>query len=119
MERTQHRDRFNGRQSECRRHVRGNAGEPKNLDVKFFAGGFDGFQIRAGIVPKPELERMPHDRFPDLLAMGRKLVANRCANEVGPVGIKALLHQQIDVAEVYITEVDRDLFVSPALSRRR
>ena len=53
---------------------------------------------------------MPHDRFPDLLAMGRKLVADRRANEVGSVGIKALLHQQIDMAEVDVTEVDRDLF---------
>ena len=42
--------------------------------------------------------------------MSQKLVANRRANEVGSVGIKALLHQQIDMAEVYVTEVDRDLF---------
>src|SRR6187551_2961501 len=53
---------------------------------------------------------MPHDRFPHLLAMGRKLVADRRANEVGWVGIKALLHQQIDMAEVDVTEVKCDFF---------
>ena len=85
-------------------------GEPEHLDVKLFTGGFDGLQIRARIVPETELQRMPHDRFPDLLAMGRKLVADRRANEVRAVGIKAFLHQQIDVAEVDVTQVDRDLF---------
>jgi hypothetical protein len=54
-------------------------------------------------MPETKLERMPHDRFPHLLAMGRKLVADRRANEVGSVGIKALLHQQIDIAEVDVT----------------
>src|SRR3990170_1857783 len=106
----EHRDRFNGRQSERRRHVRGNGGEPEHLDVKLFTGSFDGLQIRARIVPETKLQRMPHDRFPDLLAMSRKLIADRRANEVRAVGIKAFLHQQIDVAEVDVTQVDRDLF---------
>ena len=110
MKRTQHRDRFNGRQSERRRHVRGNGGEPEHLDVKLFTGGLDGLQIRARIVPETKLQRMPHDRFPDLLAMSRKLVADRRTDEVRAVGIKAFLHQQIDVAEIDVTEVDCDLF---------
>src|SRR4029077_18585759 len=42
--------------------------------------------------------------------MGRKPVADRGPNEVGAVGIEAFLHQQIDVAEVDVTKVDRDLF---------
>jgi hypothetical protein len=58
---------------------------------------------------------MPHNRFLDFLRMGRKPVADRGANEVGTIGIEAFLHQQIDVAEVDITQVDRDLF--SALSR--
>src|SRR5262245_37042024 len=53
---------------------------------------------------------MPHDRFSNFLSMGRKLVADRRANEVSSVGIKALLHQQIDMAQVDVTEVDCDLF---------
>src|SRR6476659_6271573 len=42
--------------------------------------------------------------------MGRKPVADRGPNEVGAVGIEAFLDQQIDVAEVDVTQVDRDLF---------
>ena len=57
-----------------------------------------------------EFQRMPHNRFPDFLAMGRKLVADRGADEVRAVGVKAFLHQQIDVAEVNVAQVDCDLF---------
>src|SRR5262249_3927381 len=106
---TKHRDRFNGRQSKRGRHVGGNGGEPEHLDVKLFTRGFDGLEIRARIVPETKLQRMPHDRFPDLLAVGRKLVADGRANEVRAVGIKAFLHQQIDMAEVNVTKVDREL----------
>jgi hypothetical protein len=53
---------------------------------------------------------MPYDRFPNLLAMGRELVADRSANKVRAVGIKAFLYEQIDVAEVDVTKVDCDLF---------
>jgi hypothetical protein len=42
--------------------------------------------------------------------MGRKPVADRGPNEVGTVGIEAFLHKQIDVAEVDVTKIDRDLF---------
>ena len=61
-------------------------------------------------MPEAKLERMPHDRFPDLLAMGRELIADRSANKVRAVGIKAFLHQQVDVAEVDVTQIDCDLF---------
>src|SRR5215831_15114189 len=105
-----HRDRFNGRQSKRGRHVGGNGGEPEHLDVKLFTRGFDSLEIRARIVPETKLQRMPHDRFPDLLAMGRKLVADGRANEVRAVEIKAFLHQQIDMAEVNVTQVNGDLF---------
>jgi hypothetical protein len=53
---------------------------------------------------------MPHNRFFDFLSMGRKPVTDRGPNEVGAIGIEALLHQQIDVAEVDVPQVDRDLF---------
>ena len=42
--------------------------------------------------------------------MGREPVADRGPDEVGAVGIKSFLHQEIDVAEVDVAEVDRDLF---------
>ena len=41
MEGAEYRDRFDGRHSKRRRHVRGNGGETEYLDVKLFTGGFD------------------------------------------------------------------------------
>src|SRR4029078_10051380 len=46
----------------------------------------------------------------DLVRMGLKPVADGGANEVGAVRIKAFPHQQIDVAKIHVTEVDRNLF---------
>jgi hypothetical protein len=37
------------------------------------------------------------------------LIADRRADEVRPVGIEAVLHQQIDVTEIDVAEIDRDL----------
>ena len=110
MQGTQHGDRFDGRQGKFRRHIRGYAGKPKHLDVQFLPGRSGRLQIRAREVAETELQRMPHNRFLDFLFMGRKPVADRGPNEVGTVGIEAFLDQQIDVAEVDVTKVDRDLF---------
>src|SRR5262249_23624027 len=48
--------------------------------------------------------------FLDFLPMPRKLVADRRPNEVGTVGIESFLNQQIYMAEVDVTQVDRNLF---------
>ena len=101
---------FDGRRSERRRYVRREAGEPEHLDAQLFTGGLHGLQIRPRVMPQAELERVPHDGLPDLLAMGRKLVADRRADEVGSVGVEAFLDQQIDMTEVDIAEIDGDLF---------
>ena len=38
------------------------------------------------------------------------LIANSRADEICPIGIKALPHQQIDLAKIDVTQVDRDFF---------
>ena len=101
---------FDGLQGKRRRHIGRNAGQADHLDVQLFTSRFDRLQIRAGEMAETELQRMPHDRLLDFLRMGRKPVADRGPDEVGAVRIKALLHKQIDVAEVDVTEIDRDLF---------
>jgi len=53
---------------------------------------------------------VPDDRFLDFLSVGRNPGANSGPNEVGAIGIKAFLHEQIDMAKVDVTQVDRDLF---------
>src|SRR5689334_8892052 len=110
MKGAEHGDRFNGRHSKRSAHIGCEARQPEHLDVKLLAGGFHRLQILARVVPQAELERVPHDGLFDFLAMSRKLVADRRANKVRSVGIKALVDQEIDMAEVDITEVDGDLF---------
>jgi hypothetical protein len=43
--------------------------------------------------------------------VARDLVAYRRADQVGAVGIEALLHQQVDLSQVDVADVDGDLLV--------
>ena len=45
-----------------------------------------------------------------------ELISDRGPDEVGAVGIKPLMHQEVDVAEIDIAEIDCDLL---AISRLR
>lgn len=53
---------------------------------------------------------MACDGFPDRIIMPIKLVSNGRPDEVGPVGVEALMNKEIDVAQVDIAKIDRDLF---------
>src|SRR6185437_3372792 len=48
--------------------------------------------------------------------MAFELVSNCRSNEISPVGVKTVLHHEVDVAENDVAEIDRDLF---ALTRLR
>jgi hypothetical protein len=41
--------------------------------------------------------------------MALDLVANRGADQIGPIGVKAFAHQQVDMAKIDIAQVDGDL----------
>ena len=90
-------------------------GKPNHLDMQRLAGGFDRLEIRAAVVAQPEFERVPDDQFLDRVRVCGELIADGGADEVGAVGVEALLHQQVDPPEVDIAEIDRDLlgFVPP------
>jgi hypothetical protein len=38
-----------------------------------------------------------------------ELIANCGSNEIGPVRVETLLHHEVDLPEVNVTEIDRDL----------
>ena len=67
------------------------------------------FEILAGVVQQAELQALAGHRPFGRLAVAVELIADRGADEVGAVGVEAFLHHQVDVAEVDIAEVDRDL----------
>ena len=41
--------------------------------------------------------------------MAFELVSNGRADEISPVGVKTVLHHQIDMAKIDVSEIDRDL----------
>jgi hypothetical protein len=45
----------------------------------------------------------------DDVGMPFELIADGGANEVGSIGVEALLDHEIDLPEVHVTEIDRNL----------
>ena len=91
------------------RDIVGDAGETENLDVQHFSGRLDGLEILAAVVAQAEVELVSRHRFLDGIVVPIELVSNGCPDEIGPIGVEALLHEEIDMAQVDIAEVDRDL----------
>src|SRR5271169_2383002 len=52
---------------------------------------------------------MASDGLLDRVVMAVKLVANGCPDKVRTIGIEPLLHEEIDMTEVDVAEVDGDL----------
>ncbi len=65
------------------------------------------FQIRAAYVLQAEHKRSSGDGALDDFGMDAQLVADRGADQVGAVGVEALLHQEIDLTQVDDAQVDR------------
>jgi hypothetical protein len=94
---------------QLRRDIIGDASKTKNLDVQYFAGRLHGLQVLAAVVAQAQVELVSFDGFPDGVVVPIELVSDGCADEVGPVGVETLLHEEIDMAQVDIAKVDRDL----------
>ena len=84
-------------------------GQPQDLDVKRLPRRSHRLQILPAVVVQAQIQPMPGEGLLDGLAMAIELVADGRADEIGAVGVEALPHQQIDMAEVDIAEIDRDL----------
>ena len=102
---------------QLRRDIVGDAGETENLDVQYFASRLHGLEVLAAVVAQAQVELVSFHRFPDGIVVPIKLVSDGRPDEVGPVGVEALLDEEIDMAEVDIAEVDRDLLAVRALGR--
>src|SRR6185312_6364269 len=100
-------DRFAGK-------IDGNVGcnhcQAENLDMKRFTGGTDRLELLPAVMTKTEIEFMSNDRPLHRIGVAIELVSDRRPDQVGPIGIEALTYQQIDLTQVDITQVNRDLF---------
>src|SRR5690606_41381387 len=79
------------------------------MDVEHLAGCTRRLEIVAAVVSQAEIEALVGYRPPHRVGMPLELVADRRADKVGPVRVEPLLHHQVDLAEVDVAEIDRDL----------
>jgi hypothetical protein len=109
MQGSEHRNRGDGGAGELGGDVLRDAGKAEDVDVQHLAGLLRRFEIRAGIVPQTEVKAFAGRGLLDHVSMAFELIADGCADEIGAVRIKSVLHHEIDVAQVDIAEIDRDL----------
>src|SRR4029077_5472555 len=79
------------------------------MDVQHLAGALRRFEILAAVISKPEVQALSGRALPDDLCMALELVPDGGPDENGPVRIEPFLHHEIDVTEIDIAKVDRDL----------
>ncbi|MCY1551627.1 hypothetical protein D9M68_879700 [compost metagenome] len=72
-------------------------------------GGHGAFQIGAAQVLQTQHEHAACHRLAQRVRVRGEQVAHGGADQVGAVGIKALLHQQVHLPQVHHTEVDGHL----------
>src|SRR5271165_1725395 len=79
------------------------------MDLQRLACRLAAFEVGPAEMPQTDIHRFPLDGFAHHVGMPLKLVADGGADEVGPVRVETVLHQQIDMTEINIAEIDRDL----------
>ncbi len=60
-------------------------------------------------LPQAEVELVPGNDLLDRVVVAVELIADRRPDEIGAVGVEALPHQQVDMAEIDEAEIDGDL----------
>jgi hypothetical protein len=79
------------------------------MDFQHFSRSTRRFEIFATVVTQTKIQPLADCGLPDNVGMPFELMANCGSNEISPVRVKALLHHEVDLAEVNVTEIDRDL----------
>ena len=63
------------------------------------------FEIFTAVVPQTEVQTLSDRGLLDHVGVSFELVADCGANEIGTVRVEALLHHQVDLAKVDVTEI--------------
>ena len=79
------------------------------MDLQHFSGSTRHFEIFAAVVPQTEVQTLANRGMPDHVGVAFELIADCGSNEIGPVRVETLLHHEVDLPEVDVTEIDRDL----------
>src|SRR5688572_25188998 len=111
----EHRDGGNCLPGELRSHVVVDHRETQHVDLQLLSGRHHVLEILAGVALQAEHHLAARNAFLQDLAMRKKLISDRGADEVGSVRVKPVLDQEIDLPEVDEPQVDRDLLRLSAL----
>ena len=111
MQRAQDRDGFDRGESQFGRDIGRYRRQPQYPDLKHFARGLNRKQILGGVVLNAKNKRLSGDRLAHSVTMTGELIADGGSYQVGPVRIKPLLNQKIDLAQIDEAQIDGDLFI--------
>src|ERR1700751_996431 len=79
------------------------------MDFQHFSGSTRRFEIFATVVTQTKIQPLADCGGFDDVGVPFELIANCGSNEIGPVRVETLLHHEVDLTEVNVTEIDRDL----------
>src|SRR4051812_17192190 len=109
VQRPQHGQRGDGGDGEFGSDVLGDGGEPQDTDIEHLPRVPRRLEVFSAEVAEAKIHALARHGLPDHVGMPFDLIADRGSYEVGAVGVEPLLHQQIDMAEIDIAEIDGDL----------
>src|SRR5260370_11218502 len=109
MQRAKHGDGGDCRTGQFGGDVAGDGDQPEHIDLKPLPRGLHSLQVLTTVVPETKIKGLSSDRLSDHVDVPIELVANCGPNEVGSVGVKPILHHQVDVSEGDIAGTDGDL----------
>jgi hypothetical protein len=109
VEGPEHANCGDGGARELGRDVQSDAGKAEHMDFQHFPGSTRSFKIFAAIVTQTKVQPLADCGLPDHVGVPFELIANCRPDEIGPIRVETFLHHQIDLPEIDMTEIDRDL----------
>src|SRR5689334_9614184 len=87
----------------------GDTGQAQHTDVEDLSTRPHFFEILTTEMPQPQLYSLSRNRLFGRIGVTLDLVSDSGTDEVGAVRVEPFLHHQVDMAEIHVAEVDRDL----------
>jgi len=108
LQRAQHMKGGDGLACELGSDIRRDDGKAENLYMQRLSGGLYSLEVVPAVAAQAEVKPVSGNRLLHRIGMTVELIADGSADEIGAVGVEALLDQQVDVSKIDITEIDRD-----------
>jgi hypothetical protein len=87
----------------------GDGCETQHVDMQHLAGALRCFEILAGVISQTEDQALSGRGSPDDVRVAFELIPDGRPDEIRPIRLEPFLHHEIDLTEIDIAKVDRDL----------